>query len=555
MRLPGATLAALGHWPTRAYAEILARAGRLPDGNAADVRVERDLRAPMEDGVVLLADRHYPRRAGPMPTVLVRSPYGRRGAWGFLYGTLLARSGLQVLVQSTRGTFGSEGEFQPFDERADGLATIDWIRRQPWHAGKIGMAGASYMGLAQWAVADSPELAALTPAVSASHLHGATFGGGLALESMASWHALTAVQEGSLAPLQMARAITRLRGAFAHLPLRDLDVRVLGREHPPYRRELSTTLAEHPRWVSRDHTRRLADVTAAVLLIGGWHDIFTPWQLEDYVGLRRAGRRPRLVVGPWTHISEGMWISAARESARWLRAHLLDDPDVPEARVRMHIGGSGEWRHLNDWPPPDARDWRLHLQPGGGLASETPPASSPDAYRYDPRDPTPSMGGPVLLTRDPVVNNAVLERRPDVLTYSTTPLVDPIEVIGTVQVELFVRSSLDNFDVFARLCDVDRRGVSRNVCDALKRVTPERNMPESDGTVRVVFPLWPTAHHFARGHRLRVQVSSGAHPRYARNTGTGEPLAFATRLVPADQEVFHDPEHPSAIVVSVVGRS
>src|SRR5439155_3932329 len=134
----------------------------------------------------------------------------------------------------------------------------------------------------------------------------------------------------------------------------------------------------------------------------------------------------------------------------------------------------------------------------------------------------------------PVRNNAALERRPDVLTYSTKPLADHVEVIGPVRVDLFVRSSLEHFDVFARLCDVDRWGVSRNVCDALERVTPDRYTPQSDGTVRVEFPLWPTAHRFARGHRLRVQVSSGAHPRYARNTGTGEPLATATRLVPAD---------------------
>src|SRR4051794_10159567 len=137
------TLSALGGvagalLPTRAYAELLARVGRLPRGDVREVRVERDLPLRLDDGVVLLADRHFPRGAGPMPTVLVRTPYGRRGPYGLLYGTLLARSGLQVVIQSTRGTFGSGGEFRPFDERADGLATIEWIRRQPWHAGRIG---------------------------------------------------------------------------------------------------------------------------------------------------------------------------------------------------------------------------------------------------------------------------------------------------------------------------------------------------------------------------------------------------------------------------------
>jgi len=298
--------------PTRSYAELLARAGRLPDGDARDVLVERDIPLVLDDGVVLLADRHFPRGAGPMPTVLVRTPYGRRGVCGLLYGTLLARSGLQVVLQSTRGTFGSGGEFRPFDERADGLATIEWIERQPWHAGKIGMAGASYMGLTQWAVADADGLGALAPVVTATPFHGATFGWGLQLESMAAWHMLTAVQEQPLALVQAAWVLCRLQRAFSHLPLEDIDIQVLGRQRAPYRRVLANPLWHDEFWSALDHTGRAAHVTAPVLFIAGWHDIFTPSQLEDYVALRRAGQRPRLIIGPWTHTSEGMWITATR---------------------------------------------------------------------------------------------------------------------------------------------------------------------------------------------------------------------------------------------------
>src|SRR5260370_4958369 len=139
------------------------------------------------------------------PTRVLRVPHG----------LLYAQCGLQVVVQSTRGTFGSGGEFMPFHERADGLATIAWIRRQPWHHGKIGMTGASYMGLAQWAVARhaGDVLGALTPAVTASQFHGATFGGGFALDSAASWHGIVALQEQPVALIQMYRAIRRLRSA------------------------------------------------------------------------------------------------------------------------------------------------------------------------------------------------------------------------------------------------------------------------------------------------------------------------------------------------------
>jgi putative CocE/NonD family hydrolase len=193
----------------------------------------------------------------------------------------------------------------------------------------------------------------------------------------------------------------------------------------------------------------------------------------------------------------------------------------------------------------------LHLQPGGGLAAETPPASEPDHYRYDPADPTPAVSGPLLTGNSVPTDNRQLEARPDVLTYTSAPLERDLDVIGPVQAELFVRSSLEHTDFFARLCDVDAQGKSINVCDALLRVVPGQQPVTADGCLHITIDLWPTAHRFLRGHRIRLQVSSGAHPRYARNTGSGEPLASATKLVVADQSIYHDPDHPSGIVLSI----
>ncbi|MDQ3769155.1 MAG: CocE/NonD family hydrolase, partial [Actinomycetota bacterium] len=187
---------------------------------------------------------------------------------------------------------------------------------------------------------------------------------------------------------------------------------------------------------------------------------------------------------------------------------------------------------------------------GGRLDGEAPADdAAPDRFRYDPAAPTPSLGGPLLLGRTPVVDNAALEARDDVLTYTSAPLEAPLEAIGPVEAELHVRSSRDHFDVFARVCDVDAAGVSRNVCDALERVAPGRHERGPDGVVRVALALWPTAHRFAAGHAVRLQVSAGAHPRYARNLGTGEDPATATRMVAAEQEVFHDAARPSALVL------
>lgn len=539
---------------------ILARRMHLPAPMTEDVVCEADLRVTMDDGVVLLADRWVAEtaRERPAPTVLVRSPYGRKQFVGLLFGRLLAERGLQVLVQSVRGTFGSQGEFNPFDERADGLSTLAFIRAKPWHRGGIGMIGPSYLGLVQWAVAADAgdDLAALAIQVSASQFYDQTYAGGsMALETSASWLVMVAAQENRLALVTIVRELRKLPGLLAQLPLSEFDEQATGAQVNWYREALSHTTRDDPYWITRDYTAAVRELAAPVQLIGGWYDIFLPWMLEDYAALRSAGRRPQLVIGPWTHTSPALAAAGHREGIGWLRAHLLDDHRmVASASVRVLVTGErkgGGWRELEDWPPPGTSEERLWLAPGGRLTEQQPngPAGV-DVYRYDPSDPTPSLGGPVLLAREPVVDNRPLERRADVLIYSTDPLAEIREAIGPVRVALWVRASSPYFDLFARVCDVDFAGVSRNVCDALARISPERYEPTAQGVWRVEFDLWPIAHRFAAGHRIRLQVSSGAHPRYVRNPGTGEDPLAARALRSVQIELLHGPEHPSALVLA-----
>jgi putative CocE/NonD family hydrolase len=148
--------------------------------------------------------------------------------------------------------------------------------------------------------------------------------------------------------------------------------------------------------------------------------------------------------------------------------------------------------------------------------------------------------------------NRRLEARPDVLVYTSAPLREAMEVIGPLSARLYVRSSLEHTDYFARLCVVERSGRSTNLCDGIIRVTPDSAPPDAEGVRLVQIEIWPTAYHFRPGQRLRLQVSSGAHPRFVRNLGTGEPLATGTALRVADQELFHDPAHPSHVTLPVV---
>ena len=168
----------------------------------AAVRYElrRDVAVEMPDGVVLLGD-HY-RPAGddrPLAVVLIRSPYGRAGLPGLVFAAPLARRGFQVFIQSTRGTFGSGGLFRPFStEREDGLATLAWLRDQPWCDGQVAMTGASYLGHTQWAVAPyaDPPLRSVCLNVTAAKFTAAFYQHGVpSLQNALNWTGLIGRQE------------------------------------------------------------------------------------------------------------------------------------------------------------------------------------------------------------------------------------------------------------------------------------------------------------------------------------------------------------------------
>jgi putative CocE/NonD family hydrolase len=539
--------------------QILARRMRLVAPLTEDVVCQRDLAVAMDDGVVLLADRWVAAAADtPQPTVLVRSPYGRRQFVGMLFGRLLAERGLAVVIQSVRGTFGSGGQLRPFDERDDGLATLRWIRAQPWHEGPVGTIGPSYVGFVQWAVAGAPEadVAAMSIQVSASQFYDQTYtGGSLSLETLASWMVILATQERRLAPVAINQGLRGLRALLGDLPLGDLDERATGDRVPWFREAFGDNDRAGAYWSARDFSTTVPEVTAPVSFVGGWYDILLPWMLDDFEALQAAGRGPRLLIGPWSHTSPALTAAGQRDGIAWLRAHLLgDDRLVREAPVRVMVTGErsgGGWRDLPAWPPPGTGERRLFLSAERSLRERPDGVAGHDGYRYDPTDPTPSLGGPVLLERTAVLDNRVLEARTDVLVYTGAPLAETIEAVGHVTVELWARASEPWFDLFARVCDVDPDGISRNVSDALVSVAPGRCAQAADGTWEVRLALWPMGHRFAAGHRIRLQVSSGAHPRYARNPGTGEgpAQASADTMRAVDIEILHGAEHRSALVL------
>lgn len=509
------------------------------------VRRKRGIAVPMADGVLLKTDHYAPDTPGPHATILMRLPYGRRG-----FGPVAeayAERGFHVVVQACRGTERSGGQFDPFaNERADGLATLDWIKGQPWYDGRIGLTGPSYLGYAQWAICDAlPETAAMATKVTTANFRPVVFpAGAFHLNLWLSW---VQVVEG-LRTRTLATAARMFSGdierrtdrAAAVLPLVEADRAAVGHQIGFWRHWFEHAIGNDAFWADLDHRHRLTENTPPVHFISGWYDFMVDPLLADYQRLVELGHRPYLTIGTWFHIAEELQRDNLRETLAWMRAWLLGDRSGLRQRpVRIHISGRNEWHEFERYPPgpPTPQTWALGS--GRSLVERGTASTGSDAYRYDPADPTPNLGGAIFaFTGAGAVDNAPLENRPDVLVYTGGVLTREMTVIGQCQVKLVARAKLPNVDFFVRLNDVGPDGVSRNICDGFTRLTPETPI-EDDGSWHVTVALHATAHTFLPGHRLRLLITSGAHPRYARNMGTDEPISTATTLVANDVEIVH----------------
>jgi uncharacterized protein len=521
-----------------------------------EVEVERDAKVAMPDGAVLLTDIYHPVGVVDAPTILERTPYGRRG---MSTGPEFAARGYRYVLQACRGTDGSSGSHSYFMEARDGRATADWIAEQPWFDGSLGTFGASYMGFTQWALASTrpPHLKAMVVGLSASVRAFSWYpGGSLALEVIIPWDlgatqfnkAPNANTIADVSPEAIKQRMAELRAGFDHLPLGDVIRHLTGSDLELYQDQLAHARLDDPYWSPLDFSDLLTHWTIPTLLVDGWHDYPLPQVLKDYAALRSSPAPAQLRVGAGGHLGGGGEGGMTDAPLAWFDTYLRGEGGLLSDRpVTIQVQGEGGgWRHFDDWPPvADSQRWYLHT--GGRLAPEVPRTPSPpDPYLYDPADPTPSVGGIGMLTGGPI-DNRELEARPDVLVYTSEPLAEAVLLIGAVDADLWVSSTLDHTDFFVRLCDVKPDGQSLNVSDGLRRLDPSSIRRSEDGTFPVSIEMWPVGHCFGIGHRLRVQVSSGAHPVYARNLGTGEDVAVATAMRAAEQAVYHEPAKLSFI--------
>lgn len=591
-------LAAAGAWWLRpAWAQAALK--KLPAAWRAQalawrhgVNIDHSLVLRLPDGVQLHASLYRPRGVqGPLPTVLIRLPYGRkafRPAWEAAVS--FAREGYAVVVQDLRGTGDSTGELWPWRHaQEDGVATLDWIAAQPWSNGKVGTYGCSALGETQWPLARAghPAHAAMVPSGSggavgsAAGRHGyfGLFEGGVfQLASGAGWF----VDHGAARPGTPAAKSFDRAGWLKGLPVAELPARV--RPGPSaYTAFLDEPLGS-PAWQAWGYLADNDTVRVPALVMNTWGDQTVGDTLAYAEAARRAalpGAAPqRVVIAPGHHCDHAVWGQgtalfgelpvhnaewpAWRDTLAWFDAHLRGRSnavaDLPA--YRFFQLGENRWLQATQWPPAEAVAQRWHLSPGeasarsatgtGLLGPQLPPGERADTFRHDPLNPVPSVGGPLCCTgaadeRSGPASQAEVEARQDVLVYTSTPLAQPLRIAGPLRAHLQVSSSAPDTDFIARLVHVFPDGRTLSLQEGAQRARWRGGYDQArwlrpGEVVALEVDMRAIAYTVPAGHRLRLHVASSSFPRLERNLGTGAANnARETRAVLAENTVHSGP--------------
>jgi putative CocE/NonD family hydrolase len=562
------------------------------------IRVDKNVEARMRDGVILRADVYRPDTTERLPALLERTPYSKNPSQMDSLFRRLAARGFVVVVQDTRGRYMSDGVARPHDEGEDGYDTIEWVAKLPYVNGRVGTFGGSYSATTQLLAAPlrPPHLTAIFPSSSYSSRYDMVFqGGAFYLADGLTWnlgqsvdvrrreHDPKADRDGAIGLNDVERRALADEWLW-HVPLNTINAMELRRYSPGYYEML-----KHPSyddyWRSFDVEARHGEFEVPAFHLTGWYDTLLNGTIRNFAGLRQHARTARardgqrLVIGPWTHarptlrstkigdVDFGPNAGFDLESLMfdWFEYWLKDEPNrvLARAPVRLFVMGANVWRDEKEWPLARAAQTTFYLHSGGGansldgdgrLGTIEPSVSPPDRFVYDPSNPVPTgaRGG---YSRTPS-DQREIERRRDVLVYSTPPLTAPIEITGPVTVHLWAASSATSTDFTAKLVDVYPDGTARMLTDGILRVRfrrgttePDRNRPE-----QFTIDVGATSNLFATGHRIRVEISSSNFPRFDRNPNTGAVFGEGAELRQAQQTVFHDATRPSRMVLPIVPR-
>ncbi|GHO95806.1 hydrolase [Reticulibacter mediterranei] len=553
--------------------------------NLRELQILFDQRVPMRDGITLSADVYLPagelESIGQRPVIVTRTPYMKAKVGIYEAARYFVRYGYIFVAMDVRGRGDSEGVFVPyFNEGLDGYDAIEWCASQPWSDGNVGTIGASYEGRIQWltAVEQPPHLKTMIVLVPPSDPFVETPTGVPSPMHLCWLHYVSG-------RLNQPMELVDWEQVYEHLPLVTMDQQV-GRNIPRWRTEIEHAQLDDY-WRPLCYQIRFEQVQVPVLHISGWYDdeqIGTPL---NFAGMTANGGNPvarenqRLLMGSWGHavnrdtklgevdFGSQAIIDLRGEQLSWYDRWLKQIPLKAKAPVRIFVMGENVWRDEQEWPLARTHWTNYYLHSGGransrfgdgSLSTSSPAADQPhDSYSYDPAQPVPFITDPTSSQIGGPDDYSALERRDDVLVYVTAPLEQAVEVTGPVRVDLYASSSAPDTDFMAMLLDVWPNGFRQRLCDGMVRARFRDGMEqpaliEPGRIYQYTIDCWNTAQVFQVGHRIALAISSSAFPKYDRNLNTGEPLGQTAAMAVAQQHIYHDAAHPSAVILPVIPR-
>jgi putative CocE/NonD family hydrolase len=553
------------------------------ENRVAEVRIAFNQRVPMRDGVTLSADIYFPPdQTGNLPVILTRTPYVKSNPLTAERARVYARAGYVFVAMDVRGRGDSDGEFVPyFNESLDGYDSIEWCASQPWSSGAVGTIGNSYPGRIQWlaALQAPPHLRAMIVGVTPSDPFVETPTGTPSPMHLCWLHLTNGRTNQNMDAINWAEV-------YEHLPLLTMDEQA-GFASPRWREEVAHAQLDDY-WEPVRYQNKFDRVNVPVLHISGWYDdeeIGTPLNfagMTAHGATAEARTSQRLLMGPWGHaINAGTKLGEVDFGAsaqidlrgeelrwfdRWLKGKNEDLSEDAKAPVRIFVMGANIWRSEQEWPLARTQWTHYYLHSAGsansrfgdGALSTSSPVSEPaDAYDYDPARPTPFITEPTSSQIGGPDDYSAIERRDDVLVYITEPLREDVEVTGPIRVGLHASSSARDTDFVARLIDIWPTGFRQRICDGVVRARFRNGMDqpsliESGEIYQYTIECWDTCQVFKAGHRIGLEITSCAFPKYDRNLNTGEPLGVTSEHVVAHQRIHHDAEHPSALILPII---
>ena len=543
-------------------------------GFPESLEVRYRIQVPMRDGIRLSTHTFLPDKDSKFPTLLVRDIYGNGTQPARLrYARWATQNGYAFVYQTARGRYDSEGDWYPyFQEIADGEDTLDWIVKQPWSNGSVGMLGTSYLASVQWLAALSahPALKAIAPAMSPGNYYRdvAYPGGAFSLLSRASWGiGLVGGRTNANFPVDWIAGIE-------HLPLKTLDTS-LGFDVQHFRDWLA-----HPSydsyWEPLNLEQRASEMNVPALNIGGWYDVFLRSTIGSYSTMREeaisehARNNQRLVIGPWPHgwnattttgevdFGPQSLINEEALMLEWFDNHLKGKAMPRRSPVHLFVMGRNEWREEQEWPLARTRYEPWYLHKGGKLNPEKPRGEDTRAtYTYKPEQPVPTLGGNIMRRElRGAFDQSPLDGRDDVLRFVSDPFSEITEITGPVRAVIYASTDAKDTDFMAKLSVVHDDGSAYNLVDGVIRARyrngfrkPELLTPGDIYAFEI--DLWATSYELSPGDRLRLDVSSSNYPRLNRNPNTGAPFGETANMQPARQTIYLNSRFPSHVILPI----